>query len=295
MREQQSLPISVAVITLNEERDLPRCLESVHGLASEIVVIDSGSTDETAEVARSFGARFESVPWRGHIGQKNAALERCSNPWVLCLDADEALSPGLAASIRKLFANGDPVEDGFWVNRRTFYLGGWIWHAWYPEWRLRFVRKGVARWGGLNPHDKLQVGGATARLDGDLLHYSYENLEDHFRKATNYARISAESYQRDGRQFRWYYLVFSPWWAFFKRLILKQAWRDGWRGWIISFVHMANVSAKYAFLWEKQRSNPGAVAAAPDRVQERLAPLRPWSVNIGAASEAQPVPRERQP
>jgi glycosyltransferase involved in cell wall biosynthesis len=247
-----SLPLSVAIITLNEETNLPRCLASVRGLASEIVVIDSGSTDQTAKIAEQFGAVFEFQPWQGHVAQKNIALRRCTQSWVLCLDADEVLSTELARSISDLLRNGDPKQDGFWLNRRTFYLGEWIWHAWYPEWRLRLVRKGHAEWRGDDPHDKLEVNGPTARLEGDLLHYSYRDMQDHLQRIAQYSRIAANSYWRKGRRCRWYHLTITPGWAFWKQLVLKQAWRDGWRGWIISFYAMVYVFSKYVFLLEKE-------------------------------------------
>jgi glycosyltransferase involved in cell wall biosynthesis len=253
VKARTALPLTVSVITLNEERNLSRCLQSVAGLAAEIVVIDSGSTDGTAAVAAQCGAKFEFVPWRGHVGQKNIALERCSHPWVLCLDADEALSPELAASIRRLFAAGDPGVNGVWVNRRTFYLGDWIRHSWYPEWRLRLVRKGAARWAGINPHDRLDADGATGKLQGDLLHYPpFHDFHDHLTKTIKHARTAAESYAAAGRRAHWYNLVLSPAMTFFKHLILKQGWRDGWRGWLISSAKLVNVLAKYAILLEKQ-------------------------------------------
>ena len=246
------MPLSVAIITLDEEHNLPRCLESVRALATEIVIVDSGSNDKTVEISKQFGAIFEFQPWQGHVAQKNMALRRCKQPWVLCLDADEALSPELTDSIRKLFASGEPRMDGFAVNRRAFYLGRWIWHSWYPEWHLRLARKSLAAWSGLDPHDKLEVEGLTARLDGDLLHYPFRDLQDHLQRTIRYARIMADSYERAGKPFRWYRLVFSPWLAFFKRLVLKQAWRDGWRGWVISFASLLNAFAKHAFLLEKR-------------------------------------------
>src|SRR5262249_13610616 len=123
------LPLSLAIITCNEAQNLPRCLNSVGRLAAEIVVIDSGSTDNTAQIARQHQAHVEFAPWPGFLAQKNKALQRCSQPWVLCLDADEALSPQLAESLAKLFAADPPPRDGYWINRRTFYLGDWIWHA----------------------------------------------------------------------------------------------------------------------------------------------------------------------
>ena len=248
------LPLAVAVITLNEEQDLPRCLESVRGLAAEIVVIDSGSTDGTREVAQRSGAIFEVHSWQGHVAQKNIALRRCSRQWVLCLDADEAVSPELATAIRNLFASGEPRESGFLINRLNFYLGQWIRHAWYPEWRLRLVRRDHARWAGLDPHDKMEVEGPTRRLVGDLFHRPFGSLEEHLQKTIKYARIMADSYRQEGRAFHWYQALFSPWLAFLKVIFLKSAWRDGWRGWVIAGARGVGTFAKYAFLLERSRS-----------------------------------------
>jgi glycosyltransferase involved in cell wall biosynthesis len=251
--EAPALPISIAIVTLNEETNLPRLLASVRGLAAEIVIIDSGSTDRTEAIAREAGAVFVTAPWEGFVVQKNRALERCTQPWALFLDADEALSPELAASARGLFSGGRaPEGDGFWVNRRTWYLGAWIWHAWYPEWRLRLIRRGAGRWGGMDPHAKLEVRGAAKRLEGDLLHYSFRDLEDHLERTIRYSRTMANSYIKAGKRFRWRHLLLSPWVAFFKHLALKQGWRDGWRGWLISVIRAIDVFAKYAFLLEKE-------------------------------------------
>jgi len=249
---QSRLPISVAVITLNEEDHLPRCLASVRELASEIVVVDSGSTDRTAEIAKEAGTVYRFEPWAGHVAQKNKALAACSQPFVLSLDADEEVSPELAEALHQLFADRLPEPNGFWINRRTFYLGQWIHHSWNPEWRVRLVRKERAQWMGRDPHDRLEVTGNTSRLSGDILHYSYTDLQDHFGRTLRYARISAETLRRDGKTCRWYHLVFSPWLAFLKKLILKSAWRDGWRGWIISVATFFGVFAKYAFRMEMQ-------------------------------------------
>jgi glycosyltransferase involved in cell wall biosynthesis len=249
-----TLPLSAVIITLNEEANLPRCLASLRGLASEIVIVDSGSADRTGEIAAEAGARFEYRPWPGHVAQKNAALALASRAWALCVDADEEVTPELAASIRALFAKGEPGLDGYEINRLNFYLGDWIRHAWYPEWRLRLVRAGRAAWRGTDPHDRLEVAGATGRLGGHLHHYSYADLQDHFQRVVRYARIAAEARAREGRPARWYHLACSPWLAFLKSLVLKQAWRDGWRGWIIAFATLTKVFAKYAFLLEKQRS-----------------------------------------
>jgi glycosyltransferase involved in cell wall biosynthesis len=262
---QAQLPISVAVVTLNEEANLRRCLESVRELVSEVVVMDSGSTDRTQEIAREFGAVFVSSPWTGFAAQKNKCAEKCSQPWILFLDADEALTPELAASIRKAFAQGDPKVDGFWVNRRTFYLGQWIWHSWYPEWILRLVRRDQARWSGLEPHAFLEEPGELAKLEGDLLHYSFRDLQDHFQRTIKYARIMAESFHARGQRFHWSKLWVSPWLSFFKHLVLRGGWRDGWRGWLIAFSKWLDVFAKYAFLLEIQRrSSADKSASSPN-------------------------------
>ena len=246
------LTLSVAVITLNEEENLPRCLESVRELVSEIVILDSGSTDKTREIAATFGAVFETHPWQGYVAHKNTALKRCSHSWVLCLDADEAVSPELASAIRNIFAAGEPKERGFFINRLNFYCGQWIRHAWRPEWRLRLARRDSAQWVGLDVHEKLEADGPTRRVPGDLLHYPFASLFDHFQNTLKYARLAADSYARDGRPCRWYHPIFSPWFAFFKILVLKSGWRDGWRGWIIAGAKWMNVFAKYAFLLERR-------------------------------------------
>ncbi len=257
--EPPALPLSVAIVTLNEEANLPRVLASVRAIASEIVLIDSGSTDRTAEIARGHGAIFETAPWSGFTPQKNRAMERCSQPWVLFLDADEEVSPELAASITDFLKGGAPSASGAWLNRRTWYLGKWIWHAWYPEWRLRLLRRGAGKWGGIEPHSSIQCDGGTVRLGGDLLHYPFRDLQDHLSRTVRYARTAADSYAAQGRKFRWYCLLLSPWVAFFKHLILKGGWRDGWRGWLVSAIRMFDCFAKHAFLLERKlaaRSTP---------------------------------------
>ena len=143
------LPLSLAVITFNEEKNLYRCLESVKGLVSEIVVVDSGSTDTTIQIAEVFDAHVYQKTWLGHVAQKNIALSKCTQPWVISLDADEAISEDLRCSIVKIFDKGEPEKDGYWINRKNYYLGAWIEHAWFPEWRLRMVKRENALWKGL--------------------------------------------------------------------------------------------------------------------------------------------------
>lgn len=247
------LPLSVAIITLNEERNLPRCLDSVKDIAAEIVVVDSGSTDRTVEIAQGYGAKVVHNPWPGHVKQKNFALERCTHEWALSLDADEALSDELRQALVRLYERPEAMADGYLLNRRNNYLGQWIRHAWYPEWRVRLVRRGKARWAGRDPHDRLDVQGRVERLTGgDFLHWSYRDLEHHLQTTVKYARIGAQAYLEQGKGFRWHKFLFSPAARFLKTLILKQAWRDGWRGVLISYTSAFSVFAKYAFLLEER-------------------------------------------
>jgi glycosyltransferase involved in cell wall biosynthesis len=261
--------LSVAVITLNEERDLARCLEAVRGLAAETVVVDSGSTDKTGEVARAAGATFVTHPWSGFGPQRTVALSHCWQPWVLFLDADEVVSAELAGSLRALFAGKGPAADAYQINRRAFYLGAWLWHAWSPDWCLRLVRKDAGEWGGYEPHPEWRTKGVIARLTGDLQHYSYRDLHDHLRRTIHYARVTAESYAREGRQARWYHLLFSPALAALRVLVLKQAWRDGWRGWVVAGSVGVKTFAKYAFLAEHQRAT---TPSAPGKPTDRSTP-----------------------
>lgn len=258
------LPLSVAIITKNEAHNLPRLLDSLQALnPAEILVLDSGSQDDTVSIATAAGATVIETDWPGHVMQKNRALESCREAWVLSLDADEPVSADLASSLRTLFEGSGPDKDGYEINRLTWYLGDWLRHVWYPEWRLRLVRANRAQWVGHNPHDRLEVNGNTGRLTGDIHHYSYRDIEDHFRRSIDYARISAESLAARGKTFRWHKLVLSPLVRFLRLLILRQGWRDGWRGWIVAWSSMFSGFLKYAFLYEIERRRAQTVRGEP--------------------------------
>jgi glycosyltransferase involved in cell wall biosynthesis len=249
------LPLSVAIITKDEADNLPRLFESLKPLnPAEVLVVDSGSTDATVQIAKDYGARVIETDWPGHVVQKNRALEACRQPWILSLDADEPISEALAKSLSALFKNDEPTKDGYEISRLTWYLGDWLHHIWYPEWRLRLVRKGQAQWVGDNPHDRLHITGAIERLNGDIHHYSYTDIADHFHRSIDYARISAQTLSDRGKPFRWHKIVLAPLIRFIRLLIFKQGWRDGWRGWIIAWSSMFSGFLKYAFLYEIERN-----------------------------------------
>ncbi|MDE2148672.1 MAG: glycosyltransferase family 2 protein [Gammaproteobacteria bacterium] len=251
--------LSVMVITLDEERNLARCLASLGDLADEIVVVDSGSRDATGDVARRFGARWLENPWPGNVAQNQFALDRCRCQWVLSIDADEALSPELKRAIAAALRAPPPALAGFQINRHTRYLGRWIDHVWYPEWRLRLVRRERARWVGPDPHGRLEVSGAIAKLDGDLLHYTYRDLDQQFHKLIGYARTSAAAGYAGGRRMQPLKLLLSPWFRFARDLLLKGAWRDGWRGVLIAYAGAFSAFMKQAYLYQQaQRERRGA-------------------------------------
>ena len=146
---------------------------SIRGLAAEVVALDSGSTDGTIPLLRSHGVTIVDQPWLGFVRQKRAALDRCSQPWALHLDSDESLEPRLRESIERALSHDDPAVVGYEVNRKVWYAGRFLEHAWQPEWRLRLVRRGAARWAGEDPHDSMEIiarGGRVGRLAGDLRH-----------------------------------------------------------------------------------------------------------------------------
>lgn len=243
------LPLSVALIAFNEEQNIGRTLESIADLATEIIVVDTGSTDATREIATKYGANVFLEEWKNHIFQKNSALKKCTQKWTLSLDCDEVASPELRESI--INAINEPTAIGYFLNRRTHYLGRLLKRAWLPDWKLRLVQMDKQPvWQGLNPHDELVISGSTKRLKGDLIHYSYKNISHHFEKTLYYARLSAQTYHERGRKFSFINLFLNPLIAFFKLYIYNRGFVDGFPGLLAGFSTFFYTFMKYAFLWE---------------------------------------------
>ncbi|MGQ0553640.1 MAG: glycosyltransferase family 2 protein [Planctomycetota bacterium] len=265
--DHAAVGLSVCIITLNERDNLPRCLESVGGLAQQVLVVDSLSTDGTQQIARAAGAEVLERAFSGHVAQKQFALELAREDWVLCLDADEWLDPELIQAVRQAIAAG--TQDGYEVNRRTEYLGGWIDHCgWSPEWRLRLVRRGCAAWRGLDPHDRLELlpgaapGARSGRLAGRLCHKPYRSLSHHIGKVNHYTDIMADRRFRLGRHPPPLALVLRPPARFLRMYVLRAGFLDGWRGLIVSWVGAFYVFLKYAKLRDRwRRSSSGEMPA----------------------------------
>jgi glycosyltransferase involved in cell wall biosynthesis len=227
--------ISVVIITLNEAGRIARCLESVQPVADEIVVLDSGSTDDTVRIAEKWGAKIFHSPFNGYIEQKNKALDFASHRYVLSLDADEALSEELCASLLK--AKENLCFDAYHMNRCTSYCGKFIRHgSWYPDRKTRLFNKEKAKWGGVNPHDKVETTPECRlhHLKGDILHYSYDTLEEHIHQNNRFSTISAHSYYRKGKKARYWQFILNPAWAFLQGYIFQLGFLDGFRGYVIA-------------------------------------------------------------
>ena len=239
-------PVSAVIITFNEERNIGRCLESLSGIADEIVVLDSFSTDGTEQICRKYGVRFEQHAFEGHIEQKNRALAAATHAFVLSLDADEALSETLRHSI--LAVKNNPEYDGYVMNRRTNYCGQWIGHSgWYPDRKLRLFDRRLGHWGGTNPHDRVEMnaGARTTRLSGDLLHYSYYTVDEHLSRARKYARIAAAAMNLQGKRGAWWRMWISPVAKFFRNYFFKLGFLDGRAGWTICRISALETYWKY--------------------------------------------------
>ena len=250
-------PISGVVICLNEADRIARCLESL-AFCDEIVVVDSGSIDGTREIARKYTATVIEQPFLGYVKQKNFALERAKNDWVICLDADEALSPELAASIRGAVGRNDDAVAGYALDRVTHYLGVWHDHGeWYPDWQLRVFRRSRGHWGGLDPHDRVELDGAVERLSGRLLHWNYRNLSDHIQTMDRFSARMARSLADSGVRFRLRDLLLRPPARFLKSYLARQGFRRGIPGLVVSVAGAYYVFMKYAKLWELERHARG--------------------------------------
>lgn len=241
--------LSVVVITLNEEKNIGRCLDSVKGIADDIVVVDSYSTDNTEKICKSYGARFIQHPFEGHIEQKNWAITQAKYPHILSLDADEMLSDRLRRSIREIKENWK--YDGYYFNRLTNYCGKWIrYSSWYPSRKLRLWDSRKGEWGGMNPHDQflLEKGSRKKQLKGDLLHYSYYSFAQHIDQINKFSEIAANSYFDAGRRASWFNIVLHPAWRMFRDYFLKLGFLDGFYGLVISLNSAHETFLKYSKL-----------------------------------------------
>jgi glycosyltransferase involved in cell wall biosynthesis len=282
--------LSVVLITHNEESNLARTLEGVmplvHDGMGEIIVVDSGSTDRTVEIAQSFGAKVFVEPWKGFAAQKNSAMEKAACDWVLQLDADEALDPELAGEIEWVLsgiaqwsAHGMPVDldrrsselrsrglrygfdepdlCGFFIPRKNFFLGRWIKHGgFYPDPKLRLIRRGAGKFEEYGAHPTIKINGPTGRLKNALVHNAYPTLRGYIDHMNSYSSSGAEFAIADGRRgFSFADIVVRPWLTFLYNYFFRLGFLDGREGLLLHLYHAVYVSWKYAKVWELTRKN----------------------------------------
>jgi glycosyltransferase involved in cell wall biosynthesis len=246
--------LSVAMIAMNEEANLHRTLESVRW-ADEIIIVDSGSKDRTLEIAQSFGAKTSFHAFGGHGEQKNVALDLCTCDWILLLDADEVLTPGLQEEIRQLL-NAEPKYGAYWIPRLNQIFGRCMRHGgFYPDRKLRLFKRGAARLSeGAGPHSTPQFGGATGRLKHDMLHYAYPTLNIYLEHMNRYSSEIAQLLYKEGRiskslpAFIWN-TVFNPAATFLYNYFFRLGFLDGREGLLLHINHSVYIHWKFIKAW----------------------------------------------
>lgn len=248
--------ISATIITLNEEQKIEACLQSLAGVADEVIVVDSCSTDRTKEICVAHGVTFISHPFEGYIAQKNFALQHTSYDFVLALDADERLSDELRRSILEVKKDWG-MASAYSFNRFNNYCGKWIrFCGWYPDRKIRLWDKRKAKWGGEDPHDKVIVErGEVKLLKGDLLHMAYYSVDEHLQQMHKFSEVAAKAKFKNGKRALFLvHVLLNPPFKFFKKYVLQLGFLDGYYG----FVFCATTSAlnfyKYLRLYEYHRS-----------------------------------------
>ena len=251
--------VSVTIITLNEAEHLAAAIESARW-ADEILVVDSGSTDCTVDLARAKGATVLCRDWTGYVDQKNFAAERAAHDWIFSLDADERVTPALAAEIRTLVATEPPL-GGYRLPRVTYHLGRWVRTTdFYPDFQTRLYDRRAARWRGKYVHESVAVDGAVGRLRHELEHYSFRNLRDQLDRINRYTTLAARQMHESGRRAGPLDLVVHPPAAFLRNYVLRRGILDGTAGLTISLMNAYSVFLKFAKLWEMQREERGDAA-----------------------------------
>ncbi|HXS94345.1 MAG TPA: glycosyltransferase family 2 protein [Candidatus Limnocylindrales bacterium] len=246
------MKITATIITLNEERNIARAIESLR-CCDEVLILDSGSTDRTVELARNLDARVLEAGWRGYAGQKNWAAEQATHDWILSLDADEALSEPLEAEILALKKCG-PRFDGYTMPRLAQYLGKWILHSgWYPDRKVRLYNRAKGKWVGDFVHESVTVPGRVGHLDGNILHFTCESLAEHVKTMDRYTTLAAQEIAARNIHVPITKMIIDPAWTFFKTYFLQRGFQDGVEGLTIAYM-----AAFYTFLkYTKARNMSG--------------------------------------
>lgn len=253
-------PITCIVLTLNEEENIGPCLETLRW-ADELLVVDSFSQDRTVEIAKAHGARVHQRPFRDYADQRNAALELASHDWVLFVDADERVTPELAAEIQQVLAEVSGQQDapvGYWIPRRNYIFGKWIRHTgWYPDHQLRLMRRSRARYDPARAvHELVILDGPASRLEHPFVHYNYATLGEFIARQNRYSDYDAHTMFAEGTRARPHNFILQPAREFRRRYFTLQGYKDGWHGLLLSLLMAWYELVKYAKLW-RLAAGPG--------------------------------------
>lgn len=246
-----AIPFSLAIITLNEENNLERCIKSVP-FADEVVVLDSGSTDKTIDLARRLGARVALEPWRGFAKQKTRAAALCKHTWVLSLDADEALSPEAQSELKALLET-ELTEDAYSFPRLTQHLGKWLRHGGaYPDRQVRFFNKTSAKWSDTEVHEKIEAG-KIKKLKSDIFHWPFPTIDSQVLTINRYSALRAKEMFNKGKRFSLLKLAIKPISKFFEVYILKRGFLDGLAGLEVAYISAFSYFLRWIKLYEYQK------------------------------------------
>ena len=250
--------LSVVLITQNEEANIGCTLASVQPLVAdgtaEIIVLDSGSTDRTVEIARSLGAKVFVEDWKGYAAQKNSAIQKAQGDWILSLDADEEVERELIPFIQQAIQTGS--AEGYWIQRKNMFLRRWMKHGgFWPDRKLRLFRKGSGKFEDRAVHEDVKLNGVSGRIDGALVHHSYPTLSDYIEHMNLYSSLGAEMAVAEGKRgFSFLDIAVRPWLTFVYNYVFRLGFLDGREGLLLHLYHAVYVSWKYAKVWELDRS-----------------------------------------
>lgn len=245
------MKFSVAIITYNEEKNIRDCINSVYDLADEIIILDSNSTDKTPIIAKSFpNVNYFNQDFKGHIEQKNDAISLCKGEWILSLDADERATPELLSKIQLVLDSPSEIV-GYKIKRLTYHMGKFIKHSgWYPQYKYRFFKKGYAHWTGENPHDFIEIQGKGAKLNADIIHYSFVDLSHQVDTINKFSSIVAFTRSQKNLKFSYLKLIFKPYIKFLEIYFFKLGFLDGLQGFIIAISSAYSTFLKHSKLFE---------------------------------------------
>lgn len=247
------LPLSLVIITLNEERNIERCIRSVP-FASEVLIVDSGSQDQTKSIAERLSAKVLHRPWTGYGPQKKYATEQAQFDWILSLDADETLSPELAEELLQSFSNLDP-QSGYEMPRKSYHLGRWIEHGgWYPDYQLRLYNRKFSNWPDSQIHERVQSA-QVKKLNSPIFHFVFRDLAHQVETNNRYSSLLAEKDVQQGKKFSLTKLIFKPWTKFIECYFLKLGFLDGLPGFVIAISAGYSMFLRWAKIWEITRNS----------------------------------------